>query len=191
MKQLTSAVQTKDARKWTYFDDIKVCLYVVNIPAGTTQVIYKYKRNTSPLNVAPDGFSIMQTVSVVPPGGHVRIHSTALADTGDWPGSWELVGGGIHPAGDYSFEAVKDSTLLCATPYSKLVTERQTMTRVFLKAGEEYTAPSKSKALIIMHGFSQGKAYTFIEGEKYTARTDTLLANVIALIDEEEEQQPV
>lgn len=177
MEELKSTKTVDGQKTFITIPSLGVVYFRAFIPRGTKQEVYrKAPDGKGILDPDSEGMSKLKTITVIPPGSYIRYHSESLDRPAEWPGTWELVAGGLHPVGNYTAEAVEDSHYLCVTPMSKEFFNKHTLKRVFVEKGESFTFDSTTHGAVFMMGDYQNKGFTVADGETFTASQDSLLA---------------
>lgn len=179
MNRLQRSHRADGDKQFFHYPELGVTFFKAFIPRGTKQSVYKHpEKGDGLLSPNKDGMSKLKTITVIPPGSYIRYHSDALDRPAEWPGTWELVAGGLHPVGSYTAEAVEDSWYLCVSPSDRSFFDACQLRRVLLAPGEAFTVDERTVGIVVMAGGRQDNAYAGEVGESFTANATTLLAIV-------------
>lgn len=178
MTELPFVTERSDGPKhWRFFQgpEARLCLYTLSIEAGSRHRVYTPQPGDE---VGGDDQQpvALRTVTVIPPGGHVLIHSSGLSRTGEWLGTFERVGGGIVFNAEFDYEGVVDSEWICVAPVmGSGFWHGNDLQRLILEPGEFYEFNDKSVMAICMYGENRGKAFVAEPGERLVVAETTLL----------------
>jgi hypothetical protein len=170
-------IEEKAPKRWVYYQGLPLCFYTLQIKAGETHRVYTPSRLDPRLSERADGLNSMSTITIVPPPGHVRIHSSALDQPSEWLGSWEVVAGGIIFEAEFDYEGLTNSEWLCvAGPGDRAFREAHDLWHRHLSPGDTFTFTENTWAIVSMFGDHTGKAFSGAAGETFTATTETHIA---------------
>lgn len=179
MNEIRAGKKEDGAKQFFSFPELGVVYFRAFIPRGTKQEVYrKSPDGKGILDPDSEGMAKLKTITVIPPGSYIRYHSEALDRPAEWPGTWELVAGGLHPVGNYTAEAVNDSHYLCVSPMGREFFATCSLARAFVPKGETYVFGATTKGCVFMAGDFQNKGFTAKAGDQFTASQDTLIALV-------------
>lgn len=180
MQRLEYKERTNEAEKklWRLFyaQGTAICFYHLHLDPGDRVNVYTPQPGDQVVE-DPNKVNELRTITVLAPGGHVRIHCPLFDRPGEWVGSFEKVGGGIVFNAPFDYEGVDHSDWLCvAPPMASNFFDLFELERAVLEKGDTYQFNERTVMIVVMLGEDAGHGFSGEPGEVFTANERTLLA---------------
>ena len=165
-------------KRYIWFEeDIPLCLFRMFMKKGMVHRIYTPGDPTMRFEEEAEGISKMSTITVIPPPGYARIHSSGLDRPLEWPGTLNVIGGGVWFQAEFDYEAVEDSFWICVTgPEDPAFRKDNPLSRVVITPDEPFVFTEDTRCVVSMWGDHESKCFKGEPGDKLEVNRETLLA---------------
>lgn len=174
------AITPPDRDAWA-FPHIWLFALRQDLPVGALYPVYEKASVPDFMceKVDPGEVAALRSVTVVAPGGHVRVHNDMLPEPTEWAGSLNPVCNGVFIAASTYFEATVPTQMHCMSPPLNWHNFKdKDLRREFVEAGQTIHFRPNDIGFGVVWGENAFNGYSVDPGDSLTVNQDTVLAVV-------------